>query len=117
GDRQITLNCAAADFNVSDGLMETEGFIIDTEDAVINVDGRINLDDEKLDLKINPQSKGLRVLSLRGPLYVDGTMKDPSVGIDKATLLRGGGALALGAVALPAALIPLIATGSADLPQ
>jgi uncharacterized protein involved in outer membrane biogenesis len=116
GDRQVKLNCAAADFNINDGVMKTDGFIVDTEEALIDINGDINLGDEKLGLKVKPQTKGLRILSLRAPLYVDGTFKDPDVSLDKGVLaLRGGGAVALGAVALPAALVPLIATGNANL--
>lgn len=118
GDRQVQLNCAVADFTIDDGVMKSEGFIVDTEDALIDVNGNIDLGNEQLDLKVKPQSKGLRVLSLRTPLYVKGTFKNPDINLDKGVLaLRGGGAIALGAVALPAALVPLIATGKAELQQ
>jgi len=115
GDRQINLNCAAANFNVDRGTMLSDGFIVDTDAALINVDGSINLDKEQLALTLHPDSKGLRVLSLRAPLYVKGTFKKPDVSIDKTAIaLRGGGALALGAVAWPAALLPLIQPGGGD---
>lgn len=118
GDRQVNLNCAAADFKVNDGLMKSEGFVIDTEEALIDINGDINLTEEKLGLKVKPQTKGLRIFSLRTPLHVDGTFKNPDVSLDKGMLaLRGGGAIALGAVALPAALVPLIATGNANLDE
>lgn len=117
GDREVTLNCAAADMRVTDGLITTEGFILDTEDALITVEGDINLASEQLALTLRPQSRGMRVLSLRSPLHVKGTFKKPDVDIDKRALaLRGGAALALGALALPAAIIPLISAGRADLP-
>lgn len=118
GDRQVKLNCAAADFKVNNGLMKSNGFVIDTEEAIIDVNGDINLTEEKLGLKVKPQTKGLRIFSLRAPLYVDGTFKNPDVSLDKGVLaLRGGGAVALGTVALPAALVPLIATGNANLKE
>lgn len=115
GDRQINLNCAAANFNVTDGTMHSDGFVVDTDAALINVEGAVDLGEEKLALTLHPNSKGLRVLSLRAPLYVTGTFKKPDVSIDKtAVALRGGGALALGAVAWPAALLPLLQPGSGD---
>ena len=115
GDKQINLNCAAANFSVDKGTMQSDGFIVDTDAALINVDGTINLDKEQLALTLHPDSKGLRILSLRAPLYVNGTFKKPDVSIDKTAIaLRGGGALALGAVAWPAALLPLIQPGSGD---
>jgi len=113
GDKQVALNCGAANFKVEQGVMQTQGFIVDTDAALINVDGDIALNDEKLALTMKPQSKGLRLLSLRAPLYVNGTFKKPDVSIDKGVLaLRGGGAIALGAVAWPAGLIPLVQTGT-----
>jgi len=58
-------------------------------------------------LTINPNSKGLRVLSLRAPLYVRGRFMQPGVSIDKGVLaMKAGGAIALAALA-PAALVPV----------
>lgn len=113
GDRQVPLNCMAADFKVTDGLMQTRAFIVDTEDATIRVDGNINLDKEAYNLTIYPDSKGLRLISLRSPLYIQGSFKDPDVGVDKGVIaLKGGAALALGTAAAPfAALLALINAG------
>src|SRR5690606_30894664 len=115
GDHQVNLNCAASDFQVTDGVMHTHGFIVDTDAALIDVKGTIALGEEKLDLTIRPQSKGMRILSLRAPLYVAGTFAKPDINVDKGVLaLRGGGAVALAAVAWPAALLPLVQTGNTD---
>jgi hypothetical protein len=103
--------------------MQVRSFIIDTDDAIIDVSGNINLAQEQLDLTINPNSKGLRVLSLRAPLYVRGSFNEPSVSIDKEVLaMKAGGAIALAALApvalAPAAallaLVPLINTGPGE---
>lgn len=113
GDHQVKLNCLASDFSVTKGLMQTRVFVVDTDDAIINVDGRINLANEQLALTIHPKSKGLRLLSLRSPLYVKGSFKHPDVGVDKgAVALRAGAAVALGTLAAPfAALLALINPG------
>ena len=96
------------------GLRGT-GIVFDTDDAVVNVTGTVNLASEKLDLDVKPHTKGLRVLSLRSPLYVRGTLKNPDVGVQAGPLLaRGAGAVALGAVAAPAALLALIAPSHGD---
>ncbi|HEU4671191.1 MAG TPA: AsmA family protein [Dyella sp.] len=111
GDRTVQINCAATDLAASDGLFRTRLFVFDTQDAVVRVDGTVNMDNEHLDLDVKPQTKGLRILSLRSPLYVRGTLKHPDVGVKAGPLaLRAGGAVALGAVAAPAAaLLALIA--------
>jgi uncharacterized protein involved in outer membrane biogenesis len=115
GDKQVKLNCMATDFGVTNGLMQTRSFIIDTDDAILNVSGNINLAQEQLDLTINPNSKGLRVLSLRAPLYVRGSFKQPRVSVDKKVLaMKAGGAIALSVLAPVAALIPLIKAGPGE---
>ncbi|MFZ4876743.1 AsmA family protein [Janthinobacterium sp. Mn2066] len=115
GDKQVKLNCMAADFVATRGLMQTRQFIVDTDDAVLHIDGTVNLANEKLDLTLQPDSKGLRIFSLRSPLYVHGTFSQPDVSVDKGVLaLRTGGALALATVAPFAALLPLVNTGPGD---
>jgi uncharacterized protein involved in outer membrane biogenesis len=93
------------------GLFDMRLFVFDTDDAVINVDGTVNFANEKLDLDVKPHTKGFRVFSLRSPLYVKGTLKNPNVGVHAGPLLaRGAGAVALGVVAAPAAaLLALVA--------
>ena len=115
GDKQVKLNCMAADFVVTKGMMRTRQFIVDTDDAVLHIDGTVNLANEQLDLTLQPDSKGLRVFSLRSPLYVQGTFSKPDVSVDKGVLaLRAGGALALAVVAPVAALLPLVNTGPGE---
>ena len=95
--------------------MQTRQFIVDTDDATLHVDGTINLENEQLDLTLRPDSKGVRIFSLRSPLYVKGTFSDPDVSVDKGVLaLRAGGALALAAVAPFAALLPLVNAGPGE---
>ncbi|WP_233849776.1 AsmA family protein [Paraburkholderia sp. HD33-4] len=110
GNRDVKINCAAADFVATDGVLEARVFALDTDDAVINIDGHINLRDETMDLGVHPHTKGFRVFSLRSPLYVRGTLKSPHVGVNAAALaLRGGAAVGLGLINPFAALIPLLA--------
>lgn len=115
GDRQVQLNCLASDFKVTQGVMQTRSFVLDTDESIINVTGQINLASEQLALEIQPRNKALRVLSLRSPLYVKGTFKNPDVGVDKgAVALKLGAAIALGAVAPAAALLPLLNVGAEE---
>ncbi|TAL89332.1 MAG: AsmA family protein [Candidimonas sp.] len=113
GDKQIVLNCLAGDFTVSKGLMQVREFTLDTQDAIVNITGQINLATEQLDLNINPENKTLRIFTLRSPLYVKGTFKHPDVGVQKGPIIvRAGAAIVLGVIATPfAALLPLLNTG------
>lgn len=116
GDQPISIDCAAAAFTVKDGVAKSDLFVFDTENALIDIDGTINLGDERVDLTLHPHTKGLRVFSLRSPLHVDGSFEHLDVSVDKASLLaRGGGAIGLAIVATPlAALVPLVAPGGDD---
>ncbi len=106
GDDEVRINCAAADLNVANGVASSRLFVFDTENAVINISGTTNFANERLDLSINPESKGLRIITLRSPLYVRGTFKSPDAGVKAAPLLaRGAAAVALGAVVGPAAAL------------
>ncbi|WP_175819738.1 AsmA family protein [Burkholderia sp. BCC0419] len=118
GNRDVNINCAAIDFVANDGMLEPKVFALDTDDALINVDGPINLRDESIDLKIHPHTKGFRVFSLRSPLYAKGTFKNPKVGVDAGALaLRAGAMVGLGLINPFAALIPLIApSNNRDVP-
>ncbi|KWE57459.1 AsmA family protein [Burkholderia sp. MSMB2157WGS] len=110
GDRTVHINCAAADFVVTDGVLDSHAFALDTDDAVINIDGKVNMKNETMDLGVHPHTKGFRIFTLRSPLYVKGTFKNPHVGVNPTALaLRGGAMVGLGIVNPFAALIPLIA--------
>jgi uncharacterized protein involved in outer membrane biogenesis len=113
GDHQVELNCAVADFEITDGVMQARTFVIDTSDAIIRADGNINFDEETLNLTIRPESKGIRIVSLRSPLYIGGTFKDPDIGVDKGVVAaKAGAAAVLGIAAAPAAaLLALINPG------
>jgi AsmA family protein len=110
GHREVNIHCGAADFVANDGVLDTRTFALDTDDALIAMDGHIDLRNESMDLTVHPRTKGLRVISLRSPLYVKGTLKNPDVGVSKGALaLRAGAAVALGFVNPFAPLLSLIA--------
>jgi uncharacterized protein involved in outer membrane biogenesis len=116
GDKQIELNCAAGDFVVEHGKAQTRRFVIDTKEAVIDISGGIDLAKETLDLDVRPKTKGVRIISLRTPLYARGTFTDPDVGPQKGPLaLKAGAALALASIVNPAAaLLPLVNPGRVE---
>lgn len=117
GDEEVKLNCLAAHFSVQNGLMQTKQFVVDTEQSRLNLQGTINLRQEQLDLEITQKSKGIRLISLRAPIYVRGSFQHPTTKIDKGVVaLRAGAAIALAALAPIAAFIPLVNSGSTDSP-
>ncbi|UUZ72866.1 AsmA family protein [Polaromonas sp. P1(28)-8] len=112
GDRNVQLRCAAAAFDVNQGLMTSKAIVLDTTDTVVNGRGRVSLADETLDIVLEPAPKDRSILSLRSPLRIGGTFASPSAGPDKGALAgRAGIALVLGAINPLLALAATIETG------
>ena len=87
----------------------------DTTDTVILGKGSMSLRNEELDLVLRPRPKDLSPVSLRVPLEVRGTFKDPSFRPQPGPLAaRAAVATALYAIAPPAALLALIETGPGE---
>ena len=112
GDKTIPIRCGFGDFAVKQGLMTSRKLVFDTTDTVIIGEGTISLRDERLDMRLKPMPKDHSLLSLRSPLVLGGTFKDPSFRPDvKVVTLRGIAAVVLATLAPPAALVPLFETG------
>lgn len=112
GDRNVQLRCAAAAFEVKQGLMSSKTIVLDTTDTVINGSGTVSLTNETLDITLLPQPKDRSILSLRSPLKISGSFAAPSAGPDKLALAgRAGLTLALGLVNPLLALAATIETG------
>jgi Uncharacterized protein involved in outer membrane biogenesis len=119
GDDEVRVNCAAANLDIVNGVARPQVFAFDTENALINVTGTASFASEQLDLTIDPESKGIRIVTLRSPLYVRGTFKNPQAGVKAGPLIvRGAVAAALATLVTPAAaLLALISPSEGDANQ
>ena len=109
GDKQVHMNCLAAESAVRNGRANVQRFVLDTDDAVIEVNGYVDLAQEQLNLDIRPQTKGTRILTLRTPLYAKGTFANPDVGPYKTPIaIKAGAAAVLAAISPLAAVLPLV---------
>lgn len=112
GDQNSKINCALADFQITNGDMATQTSLIDTDINVITIVGNADFKTEKMDFRITPLPKKKSIVVLRTPYNVDGTFANPSVLPAFGPLAaRVGGAVALGLINPLAALVPLIETG------
>ncbi|RYX90862.1 MAG: AsmA family protein [Comamonadaceae bacterium] len=112
GDRNVQLRCAAAAFDVKQGLMDSRTIVLDTVDTVVTGDGNISLRDETLDIVLRAAPKDKSILSFRSPLKISGTFASPSAFPDKVALAgRVGLAVALGTINPLLALAATIETG------
>ncbi len=82
--REVPVPCAAADFEIHTGVMHPTRFFIDSAPVFISGEGRVLLDPETLDLKLHGEPKGLRILRLKAPVLVQGTLLQPRFSIDAA---------------------------------
>ncbi len=112
GDKPVAIRCVIGDFGVEGGQMKAKTFVIDTNDTNISGSGSLNLKNERLDFHFMPHPKGKSILSLRSPLHVTGTLKDPDFGFDaKGLVVKGGVGAALGAVLLPLGVLAFVEPG------
>jgi AsmA family protein len=115
GDKEVPVRCAVIDFSAKKGIMNADAFVIDTEETKIVGEGQISLVDEKIDMKISPEPKEVSFPTLRTPVHISGTFKDPTIYPDKVLAIRVAASAVLGVLATPfAALIPLIETGPGE---
>ena len=105
-DQQIPIRCAYGDFAVKDGVMTPRALVFDTSETRLNGSGSIDLRNERLDLTVKPRTKKFSPLSLRSPLHIEGSFKNPDLRPDYARMgLRAAAAAVLGSAAAPAALV------------
>ncbi|RZJ11282.1 MAG: AsmA family protein [Rubrivivax sp.] len=117
GDKNLTLNCARLDGRFVNGVLRPRTAVIDNKDSRIDLDGRVSLADESLDLRVVAKPRDFSPLTLRAPVRVQGTLADPRIALEGKKLGgRAIAALALGALTPPAALLAFIDPGDSDLP-
>ena len=80
--RETALRCAVARFTATDGTFTAEQLIADTEPVLISGAGRIDMKSEALDLLLRGHPKHVRLLRLRAPVHITGTLLHPSFSVE-----------------------------------
>jgi uncharacterized protein involved in outer membrane biogenesis len=115
GDKNVPVRCGVIDFDINHGIMKSETFVIDTAETNLLGEGQISLVDESIKMKLSPEPKDPSILSLRTPVHIAGTFKDPLIYPDKILAIRIGAAVLLGVFGTPlASLIALVETGPGE---
>ncbi len=113
GDKPLRLNCARAEAVIQNGRVKTRHAVLDNDDSTLHIQGGASFKTEALQLRVVAEPKDFSPFSLRSPLNVTGTFKQPQLTVEASGLLaRAAGALLLGALAPPAALLAFIDTGA-----
>lgn len=108
----IPVRCAAARFEVIDGIAHARPVILDTEDSLIRMTGEVSLETEIITLDVDADVKDVSWGSLLGGMSIGGTLRDPSVDVNAVgAVLQGGAAALLSGIAGPLAALPFVQPG------
>ena len=107
------LNCGVIQFTNKEGIGTSDAFLFDTQLAILKGDGEINLATEQLDFVLSPKPKDKSLFSLATKLHVGGSILDPRVRPDVASVAKKGvealSSLVLGPAGL---LVPFMSAGA-----
>ncbi|MBI1686365.1 AsmA family protein [Caulobacter hibisci] len=111
--KETSLRCAVASFDVKNGVMRTDKIVADTGVVLAKGEGTIDLEKERLDLKIEGDSKKPRLVRLFIPIEIKGPLGAPRIGLQTGgAIAQGGVAAALGSLLNPlAAILPFVTPG------
>jgi uncharacterized protein involved in outer membrane biogenesis len=113
GNEKVPIRCVVANFKAQDGVLVPDPLLLDTEHTLVRGDGRVDLGRETLALKLVATPKDGSVFALRGPVDIQGPFAKPAVKPELGqAIARVGAAVALGAVAGPAAILPFLEPGT-----
>lgn len=114
-DKETPVRCAVADFDVKNGVMTTNTLVADTGVVLAKGRGTVDLRTERMDFRIEGDSKKPRLVRLFVPITIKGPIMAPKPGLDiSKTVGQGGIAAALGSIVNPlAALLPFVTGGEA----
>ena len=114
GDANAPVHCGVLTAKVQDGRVQPDVFVVDSSEERITGKGQVDFKDERYDLRLVADSKRASLLALRGPIRIGGTFKHPQVQPEVGQVAtRVGAAVALGILAPPLALLPLVDPGNA----
>jgi uncharacterized protein involved in outer membrane biogenesis len=105
-DKNTDIRCGIIAFDIKDGDAQAQQLLFDTNNVLITGDGRITLNDEKLDLNLKGQPKKFRVARLRSPINIRGTLRHPSIGLSTPAVAKQGAVAAgLAVIGTPIAAV------------
>jgi hypothetical protein len=100
------VRCAVASFQAHDGRLTAQTLVLDTAPVLIGGEGTIRLDDETLDLVFRGHPKKVRLVRVRSPILVRGTLAHPSIAIQaRNSVAQAAEAVALGVILTPVAAV------------
>ena len=100
------IGCGVASFRADDGDLKANALLLDTTHVLVTGGGDINLKDEGLHIDLRGKPKEMRVVRLRAPIEIRGTLAHPDIGLEPGHVLaQAGAAAALGTLLTPVAAV------------
>ena len=95
------------------GLMTAQQVVFDTGVVLAKGSGTIDLETERMDLRIDGDSKKTRLVRLFAPITIKGPLSQPKVGVELGRVAAQGGVAAVltGLLGPLAALLPFVDPG------
>lgn len=114
-ERVVEVRCGVANFHADAGDLKASTLVFDTTNVLVTGKGHIDLKTEALDLSLRGEPKKARLLRLRTPITLSGSLLHPKIGVQAGKLAeQTGAAVALGTLLTPvAALLAFVDRGLA----
>lgn len=114
-DKSTDIRCGVANFHATNGDLQAKTLLFDTTNVLVTGQGHVNLKDEALNIELRGKPKEIRLLRIRAPIEIHGTLAHPEIGIKPGPLVaQTGAAVALGTLLTPvAALLAFVDRGLA----
>jgi hypothetical protein len=101
---KTSINCAICDMKIQNGVLTPQLAVLDTEYSTVFAGGQVDLKNERLDIKVSPEAKGV-TLSVAVPVRLYGRLSKPDIEIEKTGALIKTGQLWATVAYPPAALV------------
>lgn len=116
---QNKVTCGTVRFNANNGLLTSNGILLDTALASVLGEGTVDLRSEQLKLTFQPQAKDSKLAALAAPMYMSGALNKPAFKMDSVGTLAGLASTFLGkdlpvAGAKPVLRVPVVNAALAD---
>ncbi len=109
---RTTVRCLIGDLALGRGMLTTRTLLLDTGDDRTVVQGTLDLRSEAVRAELRTRAKHFTVGTLAAPIRITGTLKNPNFAPEAGELAaRGAGAVGLGLLFAPAALLATIQLG------
>lgn len=86
---QNKVTCGTVRFKAQDGLVTSNGILLDTSLATVLGEGSINLRQENLQMTFQPKTKDAKLAALAGPMFVSGPLAKPGFKMDSVGAIAG----------------------------